>query len=192
MTSLVHSGFLVRSSALSSSKADSFLRPGTATIGTLSGVATAGSSFASGSTAAAASSSLEHLSGGTAATQRLSNQPSKLASTYVLSLPNTGPYLRLLIEARDHLLSLLNKANKYHELPKDLLKERWEGGIAGSDEASKAARSRGEWKGVLPGRTRKWKQFYGLEFDWVLEECLGAGLIECFQTGSVGLGVRAI
>jgi len=192
VTTLVHTGFLVRSSSLSPSKADSFLQPGASTLGSLSGVAVAGSSFASGSAAAAGGSSLGHLSGGSAATQRLSSQPSKLGSNYAFSLPNTGPYLRLLTEAREHLLSLLGKANKFRELPKDLLKERWEGGIAGSDEASKAARARGEWKGVLPGRTRKWKQFYGLEFDWVLEECLGAGLVECFQTGSVGLGVRAI
>jgi len=26
----------------------------------------------------------------------------------------------------------------------------------------------------------------------VLEECLGAGMVECFKTGSVGVGIRAI
>jgi hypothetical protein len=45
---------------------------------------------------------------------------------------------------------------------------------------------------VLPGRTRKWKDFHGLKFEWVLAECLGAGLVEVFETGSVGLGVRAV
>lgn len=192
VTSLIHAGFLIRSST-ASSNVDVFLRPDAATLGTLSGVVASGSAFASGSTAAAAGSSLEHLSGGSGATERLSSSSSsKLASHYLLCLPNTGPYLRLLTEARDHVLALLSKANKYRELPRDLLKERWDGGIAGADEASKAARYRGEWKGVLPGRTKKWRQFYGLEFDWVLEECLGAGLVECFQTGSVGLGVRAL
>lgn len=191
VTSLVHAGYIVRSSS-KSSNADILLRPGTASLGTLSGVTSSGSAFASGSKDAAAGSSLDHLSGGSGATDRLSSQSQSKLSHYVLCLPNTGPYLRLLSEARDHLLALLTKANKHRELPRDLLKERWDGGIAGQDEASKAARYRGEWKGVLPGRTKKWKQFYGLEFDWVLEECLGAGLVECFKTGSVGMGVRAL
>jgi len=25
-----------------------------------------------------------------------------------------------------------------------------------------------------------------------VEECVGAGLVECFETGSVGVGVRAV
>jgi hypothetical protein len=43
----------------------------------------------------------------------------------------------------------------------------------------------------MPAKTKKWKDLYGLNFDWVVEECLGAGLIELFETRSVGLGVRA-
>ncbi len=43
---------------------------------------------------------------------------------------------------------------------------------------------------MLPGRTKKWKQFYGMRFEWVLEECLGTGVVELFETGSVGMGVR--
>ena len=192
ITTLVHLGFLTRTSS-TSSKADVFLRPGSSTLGTLTNVSTAGSSFASGSEGAAGKSSIEHLSGGSRATERLSNTTSsKLQFQYTLSLPNTGSYLRLLNEARERLMSLLAKANKYRELPRDLLKEKWDGGIVGTDKASKSARLRGEWKGTLPGRTRKWKQFHGLEFDWVLEECVGAGMVECFQTGSVGVGVRAI
>lgn len=108
-----------------------------------------------------------------------------------LALPNTGPYLKLLSAARNHLMSLLLKT-RYRELPVDLLRERWEGGIAGDDAATKAKKYRGEFTGVLPGRTRKWKQFFGLAFDWVLAECLGAGLVEVFETGSVGRAARAI
>lgn len=108
-----------------------------------------------------------------------------------LSLPNTGPYLRLLTSARDHLMSLLGKS-KFREAPLYLLRERWDGGVAHDDDATQSKRARGEFVGVLPGRTRKWKQFYGLRFDWVLAECLGAGLIEVFETGSVGRGVRAV
>ncbi|KAJ2984426.1 hypothetical protein NUW58_g6065 [Xylaria curta] len=53
-------------------------------------------------------------------------------------------------------------------------------------------RARGEFAGVLPGQTRKWRQFYGLTFDWVLQEAVGAGLVEIFETRSVGRGVRAV
>lgn len=74
----------------------------------------------------------------------------------------------------------------------DALRDRWDGGIPGSDEQTKAKKARKEFTGVLPGRTKKWKQFYGLRFEWILEECVGAGLVECFDTGSVGLGVRVL
>ena len=103
-----------------------------------------------------------------------------------------GPYLKLIVDARSHLVSLLARSSKYGEMPRGLLKERWDGGILGTDEASRAAKARGEFKGVMPGRTKKWRQFYGVKFDWVLEECLGAGLVECFKTGSVGTGVRLV
>jgi hypothetical protein len=79
-----------------------------------------------------------------------------------------------------------------------VLRERWDGGAAesgnnsNSSEANAARRNRGEFAGVLPGRTRKWKQFYGITFEWILGECVGAGLVEVFDTGSVGRGVRAL
>lgn len=109
----------------------------------------------------------------------------------LLSLPNIGAHLRLLNDARTHLLELLGKS-KYKEAPLYLLRERWDGGIDSDNRVSSAKRIRGEFAGVLPGRTKKWKQLYGLNFDWVLEECLGAGLIELFDTGSVGHGVRVV
>lgn len=65
-----------------------------------------------------------------------------------------------------------------------------DGGISGDDPAARAKKYRREFVGVLPSKTRKWKQFYGLSFDWVLAECLGAGLLELFDTGSVGRAVR--
>jgi len=68
-----------------------------------------------------------------------------------------------------------------------MLRERWNGGIPLDDMQSRAKRARGEWNGVLAGKTKKWKQFYGMEFEWVLEECLGSGAVECFRTRSVGL-----
>ena len=73
-----------------------------------------------------------------------------------------------------------------------MLRERWDGGIAGDDAAARSRKARGEFTRVLPGRTRKWKQFYGLAFDWVLGECVGAGMVELFETGSVGKAARVI
>ena len=76
--------------------------------------------------------------------------------------------------------------SKFREIPTYLLRERWDGGISADDPAAKAKKYRGEFTGVPPSRTRKCKQFCGLSFDWTLAECLGAGLIEIFETGNVG------
>jgi hypothetical protein len=108
---------------------------------------------------------------------------------YNFSLPNTGSHIRLLVEARAHILSLLNK-NKYKEAPISALREMWDGGVVANNEIADKKRARREFAGILPGRTKKWKQFYGLRFEWILEECVGAGLIELFETGSVGQAAR--
>jgi hypothetical protein len=108
-----------------------------------------------------------------------------------LSLPNIGPYIRLLNAGRTHLVDLLGKS-KFREAPLYLLKEKWDGAVDNDGSVSQAKRIRGEFSEVMPAKTKKWKNLSGLNFDWVLEECLGAGLIELFETGSVGLGVRAI
>ncbi|KAI1188926.1 serine-threonine protein kinase 19-domain-containing protein [Nemania serpens] len=112
---------------------------------------------------------------------------------YKLAVPGAGSYLKIVSAALDHLVSLLGKS-RFREAPESVLKERWDGGIAKVEEARHAAakRARGEFAGVLPGQTRKWRQFYGLTFDWVLQEAMGAGLVEVFETRSVGRGVRSI
>jgi len=107
------------------------------------------------------------------------------------SLPSTGSFLKLLTDARSHLLTLLSKS-KFNEAPQYLLRERWDGDVASNEQTARSSMHRKGFEAVLPGRTRKWKQFYGLRFDWVLEECVGAGLIEVFETGSVGRGVRIV
>lgn len=43
---------------------------------------------------------------------------------------------------------------------------------------------RGEFVGVLPGRTREWREFDGLAFDFVLREALAAAVVELFETRS--------
>ncbi|KAF2434938.1 hypothetical protein EJ08DRAFT_580981 [Tothia fuscella] len=182
ITTLSSAGLVTRSAA-AFSNADIFLRPGATTLGSLNNVSIAGSSHASGSRRSIISSSSSFSS------SKTSTKP----PTYTPSLPNTGPYLKILMESRAHLVSLLSKmGGRYREATRDMLKERWDGGVAGGGESEKAQRARGEWRGVLPGRTKKWKSYYGLEFAWVLEESVGAGMVECFSTGSVGLGVRVI
>ncbi|KAI4255446.1 MAG: hypothetical protein L6R42_006737 [Xanthoria sp. 1 TBL-2021] len=150
---------------------------------------------ASGSLAAIGGSAAVVDAGGTLGLRRSSSQyespsPADRASDLQLALPNTGPYLRLLTEARTHLMSLIHKSGGFREIPVYLLRERWDGGTAGDDPASRAKKLRGEFAGVLPARTRKWRHFWGLKFDWVLAECVGSGMVELFETGSVGLGVR--
>lgn len=119
------------------------------------------------------------------------SRPQFHTATLFLSLPNTGPYLRLLGAGRAHLMSLLQRSSA-REVPLDLLRYRWDGAVESSRSFSVAKRARGEFAGILPGRTKKWKDLYGMSFRWALEEALGAGLLEIFDTGSVGPGVRCL
>ena len=113
------------------------------------------------------------------------------AATLFLSLPNTGTYLRLLGSGRAHLLALLRRSAS-GEAPLGLMKDRWDGAVETDKSYDVAKRARGEFAGVLPGKTKKWKELYGMRFRWVLEEALGAGLVEMFETGSVGPGIRCL
>ncbi|KAH7062499.1 serine-threonine protein kinase 19-domain-containing protein, partial [Macrophomina phaseolina] len=168
-------GFLT-SSSLAAGNAELFSRPGAASLGLSASLAGSSTRAASGSLDAVgganAFTSSGASGGGVVSTDR---QKKARGRIYHFALPNMGPYLRLLTTARAHLLGLLSKTSKYKEAPMSLLKERWDGG---------------DFTGVLPGRTKKWKTFYGLSFEWVLEECAGSGLVELFQTHSVGVGVR--
>lgn len=181
LSALTTAGFLT-SKASANTAASIFAAPSTS----LASISTSGSRHASGSLAAV---------GGTEATRYIpgggSGHRPQQSAMYNFSLPNGGAHIKLLGEARAHLLSLLKKY-KFKEAPKDILRERWDGGVAASNEQSKAKKMRGEWNGISPGRTKKWKHFYGMRFDWILEECVGAGLVECFETGSVGVGVRIL
>lgn len=186
---LVAAGFLTSTSALLNDT-ELFNRPGAWTLGTPSSIAT---SAATGTLAAVGGHGAVHEGGGGGGgLHAASRSRIKITGELTFSLPATGSYLRILTEARAHLLQLLTKSSpKYKENIKAMLRERWDGGIPAEDPASRAKRARGEWTGVLPGKTKKWKSFYGMDFGWILEECLGSGVVECFNTGSVGLGVRA-
>ncbi|KAL1304936.1 hypothetical protein AAFC00_003848 [Neodothiora populina] len=186
---LVSAGFLTFTSSLANN-AELFARPGAWSLGTPSAIAT---SAATGTLAAVGGHGAVHEGGGGGGGLHPSSRvQTKPGGQLTFSLPATGSYLRVLTEARTHLLQLISKSSPRHkEATKDILRERWDGGIPADDPSSRAKRARGEWTGVLPGKTKKWKTFYGMDFVWILEECLGSGAVECFDTGSVGLGIRA-
>ncbi|GKZ20120.1 hypothetical protein AbraIFM66951_003304 [Aspergillus brasiliensis] len=168
---LVRAGYLVSSSSLAKGSSSLASLPAFPTTST---------------TAVSASRSGTDASSDVGASRR-----SSTTATLFLSLPNTGPYLRLLSAGRSHLLSLLKRSSS-SEVPVYLLRDRWDGAVESEKSFSVAKRARGEFAGVLPGRTKKYKELYGMNFRWVLEEALGAGLVEIFDTGSVGPGVRCL
>ncbi|MCJ1397075.1 hypothetical protein MMC11_000267 [Xylographa trunciseda] len=202
ISQLMRAGF-VSALSLSLNSANVFLRPMDGSTGTTASIASI-SGVASGSMAIRGGEGVAHeATGGGSARPGTSKPPeshfgsipgatsTRNTGDIQLALPSTGAFLKLLNEARSHLLSLLSKS-KFKEAPLYLLRNRWDGGIETADQVARSSNYGRSFAGVLPGRTRKWKHFYGLKFDWVLEECVGAGLVEVFETGSVGRGVRAI
>lgn len=145
---------------------------------------------ASGSQAAVGGEAAFETLGGVNGAWR-SSTPAR--TDFVLSMPGIAAYLKLLDAGRTHFLDLLRQFSKHRQAPAYLLKERWNGNVdSNENRVSVARRVRGDFSNVLPVNTKKWKALNGLSFDWVMEECLGAGLIELFETHSVGLGVRAL
>ena len=189
LSALIKAGFLVSASLYASgiSRGNSLGGSSTVAPPTISRAA-------SGSWAAVGGGAAFEDLGGVGIAKRHNSDAGRLTPSgneMMLSLPSIGTYLRLLYNARSHLLDLLGKS-KYREAPLYLLRERWDGAVDSENRVSAAKRIRGEFSGILPGKTKKWKDLYGLSFDWTLEECLGAGLVELFETGSVGYGVRAL
>jgi DNA-binding Lrp family transcriptional regulator len=143
---------------------------------------------ASGSVEAVGGVGVVHLAGGGGGARLTRGYSSEM--DYSIAVPGHGPLLKLVSESLEQVAWVLSKT-KFGEMPESMLRERWDGGIA-TDEARLARKSRGEFFGVLPGRTKKWKEFWGVEFSWVLEEAVGVGLVEVFETGTVGRGVRKL
>lgn len=140
---------------------------------------------ASGSLAAVGGQTVVHESGGSV------GGPGVLAGRDLsLSLPGMGTLLKLTTAAQEHMVALLTKS-KTREMPETLLKQRWDGGIDANDHISASKRLRGEFAGVAPGKTRKWKHLYGLTYESALGETIGMGQIEIFQT-TVGRAVRLL
>lgn len=190
---LVNAGFLTSPTALSASLGDLFMPPGTSN--SLSSLSSAGSRAATGTLAAIGGAGAVHDSGGSGSTLATrNNRPSDLIRgkerEMTFALPGTGIYLKLLVAARQHLLQILKSISPRHrEATMEILREKWEGNTP-NDPVNRLKRERGEWGGVLPGKTRRWREFYGMRFECVLAECVGGGLVELFDTGAVGLAVR--
>ncbi len=184
LSSLKRAGFLTSSASSASSYVlDEGPRIASTSISTISRAA-------SGSLAAIGGEGAVMEAGVSPSLRRACSQSDGL-SILQLALPSMGPYLGLLTTARTHLVSLIRKSS-FREIPLYLLRERWDGGTSKGDAAAQAKRSRGESSGVLPARTKKWKRFSGLCFEWVLAECVGSGMLELFETGSVGRAVRIL
>ena len=182
ITALARAGFLVTSS-LGGQRKPSLAESSAMSMPSLTRAHSGPTTVADGEVQA-------NLAGLGSARRRSNDITTHLAGEVVLSLPGIGSFVRNLSAGREYLLDLLGKA-KYREAPLYLLRERWDGAVDNDGSVSTAKRIRGEFSEILPARTKKWKKLHGLRFDWALEECLGAGLIELFETKSVGLGVRA-
>ena len=112
----------------------------------------------------------------------------------LLAVPGHGLFIKIVSGALAYLVGILARTS-YRETLESSLRERWDAGgnitksVVGAGGSGMGFRG---FKRVPLSRTRKWKDFYGMSFDWVLAEALGAGLVELFDTGSVGRGVRLL
>lgn len=143
---------------------------------------------AAGSVAAVGGTGVVHGVGGTGRRGGLADHGPE---QFRLAIPGAGVYLKLVAGALEYLRELLGRT-QYRQMAESDLREKWDGGVAGDSEAVAAKKARGEFVGVLPGKTRKWKELHGMAFDWILREAMGAGVVEIFETRSVGRGVRLV
>ncbi|KAK3185265.1 hypothetical protein K4F52_005965 [Lecanicillium sp. MT-2017a] len=130
---------------------------------------------ASGTVSAVGGQNAIHLSGGGGGARTLTHSSSQLgeASDYRVSVPGHGRHLKLAEGVVDWVREALGRT-KWGEGTESWLRERFEGGSGGG----------------LYGT--RWKEFWGVEWEWVVGEAVGVGAVEVFETGSVGRGVRAL
>ncbi|KJZ73552.1 hypothetical protein HIM_07108 [Hirsutella minnesotensis 3608] len=147
------------------------------------------SRFASGTVSAVGGSQAIHLAGGGGGAPTLTRpsassppasvvgaassstaSPSSGLPGFRISLPGHGRYLKLAEGAVEWVRETLGKT-KWGEAPETWLRERFEGG------------------GLYGTR---WKEFWGIEWQWVAGQAVGLGVVEMFETGAVGKGVRAL
>ncbi|KAK5689863.1 hypothetical protein LTR97_012623 [Elasticomyces elasticus] len=188
---LVQAGFLTNPTAVGQSSAPS--------MSSLLELSKSGSSAPTGSLSAIGGRGAVYEAGGGGSALSTHDRRASVSGggspgpVMTFSLPNTGVYLKLLTSARIHLVTLLKQLSpRFKEATMPQLKEKWDGNVLGdAGSGSVAKRARGEWSGVLAGKTKKWRDFHGLRFEAVLGECVGCGVVEVFETGIGIPGVRA-
>lgn len=133
------------------------------------------SRFASGTVSAVGGQNAIHLAGGGGGgggangQRRHHHADAAEMSSFRIALPGHGRYLKLADGAVDWVREALGRTT-WGEGPEAWLRERFEGnGLYGT----------------------RWKDFWGVEWEWVLGHAAGLGVVEVFDTGSVGKGVRA-
>lgn len=161
---LVRAGFLTSSTATPGSTLH--VRPEDRT--TLTSIQHV-SRFASGTVSAVGGQNAIHLAGGGGGAPALTRRGEGLDG-FRVAVPGHGRYLKLADGAVDWVREAMGKT-KWGEGPESWLRERFEGnGLYGT----------------------RWKEFWGVEWEWVLGQAVGLGVVEVFETGSVGKGVRAL
>ncbi|KAF4331978.1 hypothetical protein FBEOM_14236 [Fusarium beomiforme] len=126
------------------------------------------SRFVSGTVSAVGGHNAIHLAGGGGGAPTLTRS-SPIPSGLRISVPGHGRHLKLATATVDWVRESLRRT-RWGEGPETWLKERFEGG------------------GLYGPR---WK-FWGVEWSWALGEAVGLGVVEVFETRSVGRGVRAL
>ncbi|PHH67127.1 hypothetical protein CDD82_1499 [Ophiocordyceps australis] len=125
------------------------------------------SRFASGTLSAVGGHDALHLAGGSGG----GIGPSPPAGHVRIAVPGHGRFTKLADAAVDWLRDALG-CTRWGEAPEQWLRERFEAG-----------------QGM---RSPRWKDFWGLDWAWLLGHAVGLGAVELFDTGSVGRGVRAL
>ncbi|KAM0670104.1 hypothetical protein ACQRIT_002616 [Beauveria bassiana] len=164
---LVRAGFLTSAATRATPGTTLHVRPEDRT--TLTSIQRAAQS-ASGTLSAVGGQNALHNAGGSGSGSGGFLSTAAAADCYRVAVPGHGRHLKLAEAALDWLRETLGRT-KWGEGPEDWLRERFEGG------------------GLYGPR---WKEFQGAEWAWVLGEAVGLGVVEVFQTGSVGRGVRAL
>ncbi|KAG6195517.1 hypothetical protein E4U50_000221 [Claviceps purpurea] len=171
---LVRAGFLTSCATAAPANGTLHLRPEDRT--TLTSIAHV-SRFASGSVSAVGGRNALHLAGGGGATARKHRAANNAVSSFRIAVPGHGRYLKLADAAVRWVQDALS-ATTWGQGPEAWLRERFE-----ASQTSHGADNKN-----LYGP--RWKDFWGVEWEWVLGEAVGLGIVDLFDTGSVGRGVR--
>ncbi|KKF92494.1 putative protein C24H6.11c [Ceratocystis platani] len=103
-----------------------------------------------------------------------------------LAVPGQGVLLGVVAAAVGALVAMVARRPWREAVVADV-RDQWDGATPGAEQKKR----RGE-KVASEGTARKWREFYGLRFEWVLDEAVAEGMLEVFETGSVGRGVRTL